>query len=243
MKKMTSGELRSMWLNFFKSKGHAVILSASVIPVLGIFIATIIMRDQIFLLPSQILFINLVTDSFPAFALGLEKAEKNIMSQKPRNTHENLFSGKIGTSILYQSFVQTLIVLLVFVFAVHNFGNATATTMVFIIICLMQIIHSINCKTTESIFSINIFNNPSFNLSFISLLALILSVAFVPFLQTAFGIVSLTKFQWLIVIISSLIIVPLVEICKFFVNSYYDKLEKKNSKSKELTLQNQSNSN
>lgn len=219
------------------------LLSTNAVEVLGIFIATIIMRDQIFLLPSQILFINLVTDSFPAFALGLEKPEKNIMSQRPRNTHENLFSGKIGTSILYQSFVQTLIVLVVFVFAVHNFGNATATTMIFIIICLMQIIHSINCKTTESIFSINIFNNPSFNLSFISLLALILSVALVPFLQTAFGIVALTKLQWLIVILASLSIVPLVEICKFFVNNYYDKLEKKNSKTKELTLQNQSNSN
>lgn len=203
------------------------LLSTNAVEVLGIFIATIIMRDQIFLLPSQILFINLVTDSFPAFALGLEKPEKNIMQRKPRNSHENLFSGKIGTSILYQSFVQTLIVLVVFVFAVHKFGNKVATTMVFIIICLMQIIHSINCKTTESIFSINIFDNPSFNLSFVSLLVLILSVALVPFLQTAFGIVSLSKLQWLIVTLASLSIIPLVEICKFFVNRYYDKVEKK----------------
>lgn len=199
------------------------LLSTNAVEVLGIFVSTIILRDCIFLLPSQILFINLVTDSFPAFALGLEKPEKNIMNQPPRSSKENLFSGKIGTSILYQSVVQTFIVLIVFVFAVHSFGNKTASTMVFIIICLMQIIHSINCKTTNSIFSVNIFNNKSFNLSFIGLLALILSVAFVPFLQTAFGIVPLNSFQWLIVTLASLSIIPLVEICKFFVNRYYQK--------------------
>lgn len=201
------------------------LLSTNAVEVLGIFIATIIMRDSVFLLPSQILFINLVTDSFPAFALGLEKPEKGIMEQPPRKTNQSLFSGKIGTSILYQSFVQTLIVLVVFVFGVHKFGNDVASTMVFIIICLMQIIHAINCKTTQSIFTINIFNNKSFNISFIGLFALIMTVAFVPIFQTAFGIVPLSAFQWLIVTIASISIIPLVEICKLFVNLYYKKQE------------------
>lgn len=197
------------------------LLSTNAVEVLGIFIATIIMRDSVFLLPSQILFINLVTDSFPAFALGLEKPEKGIMQQQPRDAKNSLFSGKIGTSILYQSFVQTLIVLVVFVFAVHNFGNQVASTMVFIIICLMQIIHAINCKTTDSIFTINIFNNKSFNLSFIGLFALIMAVSFTPFLQTAFGIVPLSVQQWFIVCFASISIIPVVEICKLFVNLYY----------------------
>ena len=152
------------------------------------------------------------------------------MDLPPRSSKDNLFSGKIGTSILYQSVVQTFIVLIVFVFSVHSFGNKTASTMVFIIICLMQIIHSINCKTTESIFTINIFNNRSFNISFLGLLALILTVAFVPFLQTAFGIVPLSLYQWIIVILASLSIIPLVEICKFFVNRYYLKHEKHEEK-------------
>ena len=207
------------------------LLSTNAVEVLGIFVSTIVLRDCIFLLPSQILFINLVTDSFPAFALGLEKPEKNIMNLPPRSSKDNLFSGKIGTSILYQSVVQTFIVLIVFVFAVHTFNNKIASTMVFIIICLMQIIHSINCKTTESIFTINIFNNRSFNLSFLGLLALILTVAFVPLLQTAFGIVPLTLYQWIIVILASISIIPLVEICKFFVNRYYLKHDKLSEKS------------
>ena len=197
------------------------LLSTNAVEVLGIFIATIIMRDYVFLLPSQILFINLVTDSFPAFALGLEKPEKNIMNTPPRNPKTTLFSGRVGTGILYQSVVQTLLVLVIFVFAVNKYGNTVATTMVFLIICLMQIIHAVNCKTLESIFTINIFNNLSFNLSFIGLLGLILLVAFVPFLQTAFGIVSLNGTQWLIVALASVSIIPLVELCKLIVNKHY----------------------
>ncbi|MBQ3158211.1 MAG: cation-translocating P-type ATPase, partial [Clostridia bacterium] len=197
------------------------LLSTNAVEVLGIFIATIVMQDYVFLLPSQILFINLVTDSFPAFALGLEKPEKNIMNTPPRNPKNNLFSGRVGTGILYQSVVQTLLVLIVFVIAVNKYGNKVATTMVFLIICLMQIIHAINCKTLESIFTINIFNNLSFNLSFIGLLGLILLVAFVPFLQTAFGIVSLNATQWIIVSLASISIIPLVELCKLIVNKQY----------------------
>ncbi len=199
------------------------LLSTNLVEVLGIFVATIIMRDQIFLSPAQILFINLVTDSFPAFALGLEPPENDIMQKPPRNANENLFSGRVGTSILYQSFVQTLMVLVIFVIGVHLWGNAVASTMVFLIICLMQIIHAVNCKTLESIFTINVFKNKSFNISFLGLFALILLVAFVPILQTAFGITALNGTQWLIVALASLAIIPLVEICKYFVNKWYKK--------------------
>ncbi len=202
------------------------LMSTNAVEVLGIFVATLIMRDSIFLLPSQILFINLVTDSLPAFALGLEKPEKGIMERPPRDPKETIFSGRTGTSILYQSFVQTLLVLVVFVVGVNKWNNAVASTMVFLIICLMQIIHAVNCKTNDSIFKINIFNNLSFNLSFLALFSLIMLVAFVPFLNTAFGIVALNGTQWLIVALASISIIPLVEICKLFVNLYYKRHNK-----------------
>lgn len=202
------------------------LISTNLVEVLGIFVSTLIMSDCTFILPSQILFINLVTDSFPAFALGLEKPEKNILNKPPRNTKDTVFSGRIGTNIIYQALVQTLLVLIVFVCAVHKYGNNVASTMVFLIICFMQLIHAVNCKTLESIFKINIFNNRAFNISFIGLFVLILLVAFVPFLQTAFGIVSLNLTQWLIVCFSSISIIPLVEICKLFVNKYYNKKRK-----------------
>lgn len=199
------------------------LISTNLVEVLGIFVSTIILRNSVFLLPSQILFINLVTDSFPAFALGLEKPEKNIMQKPPRDPKETIFSGRVGMNILIQSFLQTLLVLVIFVFAIKNYGNEVASSMVFLIICLMQILHAVNCKTLGSIFKINIFNNKSFNISFIGLLGLIMAVAFIPFMQTAFGIVSLNEIQWIIVSLASISIIPLVEISKLFVNTYYNK--------------------
>lgn len=199
------------------------LISTNLVEVLGIFVSTIVLRNSIFLLPSQILFINLVTDSFPAFALGLEKTEKDIMLKPPRDPKETIFSGRVGMNILIQSFLQTLLVLVVFVVSIKKYGNETASSMVFLIICLMQIIHAVNCKTNGSIFKINIFNNKSFNISFVGLFALIMAVAFIPFLQTAFGLVSLTATQWIIIAISSISIIPLVEISKLFVNMYYNK--------------------
>ena len=191
------------------------LIGTNLVEVLGIFVSTIIMRDCIFLLPSQILFINLITDSFPAFALGLEKPEKDILNKAPRDINQSIFSGKTGTGILYESFIQTLLVLVIFVYSINKYGNKTASSIVFLIICLMQVIHAINCKTEQSIFKTNIYNNKTFNLCFILLVLLIMLVAFVPFLQTAFGIVALNGTQWLIVILASCSIIPLVELCKF----------------------------
>ena len=104
-----------------------------------------------------------------------------------------------------------------FVFASNKYGNEVATTMSFLTICLMQIIHAINCKTEKSIFKINIFKNKSFNFSFAFLLALILAVYFVPFLASIFSLTTLTAFQWLIIVTVSISIIPLVEIGKIFI--------------------------
>lgn len=190
------------------------LISTNAVEVLGLFIVSILMRDSIFLLPSQILFINLVTDSLPAFALGIEPAEKNIMERPPRNTKEGIFSGETGTAIIYQAFVQTLVVLVLFVWSYHSYGNNIATTMSFLTICLMQILHAVNCKTNRSLLTINIFSNKVFNISFIALLFLILSVGLLPTLQSAFSLVPLNGFQWLIVSCASLSIIPLVELFK-----------------------------
>jgi len=173
--------------------------------------------DAVFLLPTQILFINLVTDSLPAFALGIEPSEKGIMDKPPRDPNKSLLSGKLGTSILYQGFIQSLIVLIMFVCAKCYFGNEVASTMSFLTICLMQIIHAINCKTEKSIFKSNIFKNKFFNFSFLILLAMILCVEFIPFFAGLFNLCPLNGMQWLIVSATSLSIIPLVEIGKLVI--------------------------
>lgn len=208
-------EGRTIYQNI--SKTILFLLSTNMVEVLGIFITSLAIPNAIFLLPVQILFINLVTDSLPAFALGIEPAEPNIMQKQPRNPSKSLLSGWVGTSILYQGFVQSLIVLIMFVVARNSYGDAVATTMSFLTICLMQIIHAINCKTEKSLFKINILKNKFFNLSFIILLGLILTVYFVPFLANIFSLTTISAIQWLIVVLTSISIIPLVEIGKIFI--------------------------
>ncbi|MBQ7579548.1 MAG: cation-translocating P-type ATPase [Clostridia bacterium] len=194
------------------------LISTNAVEVLGIFITTIIMKNAVFLLPSQILFINLITDSLPAFALGLEPPEKDVMTTNPIKAKESIFSGEVGTAIIYQAFVQTLVVLIMFVVTNSVYGNAIASTMVFLTICYMQIIHAINCKTNKSLTKINIFANKSFNISFSILFILITLVGFIPPLQTAFHIIPLNIVQWLIVSFASISIIPLVELCKLILH-------------------------
>ena len=193
------------------------LLSTNIVEVLGIFITSLIMPEAVFLTATQILFINLVTDSLPAFALGVEPPEKNIMDKKPRDSNKSILSGKVGSSIIYQGFIQSLIVLVMFIVSKYKFGDAIASTMSFLTICFMQIIHAINCKTEKSIFKTNIFKNQFFNFSFIVLLFLIIGVYFVPFFASLFDIVTLSSLQWIIVIATSLSIIPLVEIGKCFI--------------------------
>lgn len=199
------------------SKTILFLLSTNLVEVLGIFVTSLIMHESVFLLPTQILFINLVTDSLPAFALGVEPSEKNIMNSPPRDANKSILSGRIGTSIIYQGFIQTLVVLVMFVCASHKFGGEVASTMSFLTICLMQIVHAINCKTEGSIFKINIFKNKFFNFSFLFLLGLILGVYFIPPLAALFSLTTLTLTEWLIVGITSIMIIPAVELGKIFI--------------------------
>ena len=104
-----------------------------------------------------------------------------------------------------------------FVCARHFSGEEVASTMVFLTICLMQIIHAINCKTEGSIFKINILKNKFFNFSFILLFAMILAVYFIPFFANIFGLVSISAVEWLIVAGVSISIIPLVEIGKIII--------------------------
>ncbi len=195
------------------------LLSTNIVEVLGIFVTSLLLHDSVFLLPTQILFINLVTDSLPAFALGLEGAEKDIMNKPPRDSSKSILSGVTGSSIIYQGFIQTLVVLVMFVFAKNTYGNATASTMSFMTICLMQIIHAINCKTERSIFKINIFKNKFFNFSFVLLFSLILAVYFIPPLAALFSLTTLNLIEWLWVGLTSIAIIPAVELGKLLIKN------------------------
>ncbi len=198
-------------------KALQFLISTNCVEVFGMLLSLLIFPKYTFLLPAQMLFINLVTDSLPAFALGMEKVEPSVMKSPPRNSHAGLFGGVVGKAIIYQSILQTAIVMIVFIVGVFCYNPSVASTMVFFTIIFMQLLHSVNCKSNSSILKKNLLDNKTFNLCFILTLALNLMVACTPFMYTLFSLQFLNFSQWLIVIIASIIIIPCCELFKVII--------------------------
>ncbi len=199
-------------------KALQFLISTNCVEVFGMLLALVFFPKYTFLLPAQMLFINLVTDSLPAFALGMERVEKEVMLSPPRNSKAGLFAGKVGVAIIYQSILQTAIVMIVFLVGAKCYSPAIASTMVFFTIIFMQLLHSLNCKTNNSIFEKNWFDNKTFNICFVITLLMNLIVACVPFMYTLFNLEFLNFSQWLVVIIASIIIIPSCELIKLIIN-------------------------
>lgn len=212
-------EGRKIYTNI--SKAVQFLFSANIAEVLCLFIATIIIssivgQNIVFLTPVMILWVNLITDTLPALALGVEKAEKNIMDNPPRKRGNSLFAGKTGKDIIIQGLFQTALCMTSFCVGYFAYGNHSAgSTMVFITLSFIQLFHSYNLRSASgTIFHKDIFSNKLLNLSFIIGTVLVLAVALIPGLNTWFGASALTWQQWLIALGSALAIIPLVEIQK-----------------------------
>lgn len=196
------------------------LLSTNAVEVFTLFMTSLFLPNFTFLLPSQLLFINFITDSLPAISLGLEPAEKDIMSQPPRDAGTNIISISIWIKILYQAALQIILVMSIYCIGLNAYGPKVASTLAFFCINIMQLLHAINLKTSNSIFKTNIFRNKLFNISFVLAMGLIALVAFVPSLCSAFGLAVLNAHQWMLVLCFSFAIIPLVELAKFIVKKF-----------------------
>lgn len=205
-------------------KALQFLISTNCVEVFGMLISLMFFPKYTFLLPAQMLFINLVTDSLPALALGVEKVEKEAMASPPRNSNSGLFGGVVLKAIIYQSILQTVIALVVFVIGVYCYNPIVASSMVFFTIIFMQLLHSVNCKTNASIFNKNLFNNKTFNVCFIITLILNLSVACIPQMYTIFNLQFLNFSQWIVVFIASILIIPCCELFKVIVTPQNKKI-------------------
>ncbi len=195
------------------------LLSANICEVLCLFIVTVLFSilgqgaADSFLYPIQILWINLVTDSLPALALGMEEGNDDIMNNPPRKSDDNLFAGHLGINIVYQGILQTIVVLAVFLGA--QFGgweHEVAASMAFITLCLIQLFHCFNSKSlTGTIFHKDIFKNKFMLLAFGIGCVLTVGVALIPGLNTVFHVVDLNWIQWLVAVLAAASIIPLVE--------------------------------
>lgn len=208
------------------------LLSANLGEVLTLFIATMLAWDT--LLPVHLLWINLVTDTFPAIALGVEPAERDVMGHVPRGKKSNFFSGGVLGSVVYQGIVQGGLTLFVYKMAIefpaHTAANmpdlsaqalsqlqhGDALTMTFATLGLIQLFHAFNVKSIyQSIFKVGLFRNKSFNWAILISFVLLASTILIPGFNSLFSVTSLDAYQWGIVLGTSFAIVPIVELVKF----------------------------
>ncbi|CAD0130399.1 calcium-translocating P-type ATPase, PMCA-type [Streptococcus thermophilus] len=211
-------EGRKVFSNIQKSIQY--LLSANMAEVFIIFFATLFGWDV--LQPVHLLWINLVTDTLPAIALGVEPAEPGIMTHKPRGRQSNFFDGGVFGAIMYQGVFQTILVLAVYgwglVFPEHHTQaeiHADALTMAYATLGLIQLLHAFNVKSVyQSVFKVGLFRNKTFNWAIPVAFILLMATIVVPGFNSLFHVSHLSFTQWLAVIVGSFLIVVLVEIVK-----------------------------
>ena len=211
------GEGRRIYDNI--RKAIQFLLASNLSEVLAIFFATLI-GFTIFQ-PVQLLWINLITDCFPALALGMEKPEPNVMKRKPRDSKEGIFAGGLGFAVFYQGVLVTLITLVSYFvghwFETGNFeitDSIHGTTMAFLTLAMCEVFHSFNMRSMHgSIFSLKGQNKWLWGAGVLSLL-LTSVVVLIPGVAGLFGMVAIGWEEYLIAMALGFSIIPIVEIAK-----------------------------
>ena len=204
-------EGRKIYSNIRKS--IQFLLSSNLGEVVTLFIAT--MLNWTILFPIHILWVNLVTDTLPALALGMEGAEKDVMKQKPRKSKSSFFSDGVGVSIIYQGLFKGLLTLAVFYIGIRFYTQEIAVTMAFATLGLIQLTHSLNVRSnTKSLLKLGLFTNMYLIGAIVIAAILQVSVIIIPGLNDIFRVQHLELAQWGIVLAASLAIIPVVEVAK-----------------------------
>ena len=202
-------------------KAIQFLLSSNMSEVLGIFIATLF--GFTLLEPVHLLWINLVTDCFPALALGLEAAEADVMRRRPRSSKDGIFAGGVGIDVAYQGLTVSFLTLAAYFIGhfmeagVWEIANSPdGMTMAFLTMSMAEIFHSFNMRSQRgSIFKLNTHNKALW-LAAIASLVLTTTVLYVPFLSNAFGFEHISLAEYAVALLLAVIIIPIVEIVKFF---------------------------
>lgn len=204
-------EGRKIYTNILKCIQY--LLSCNIGELLLIFIATLLNFNAP-LLPIHILWINLVTDSLPALALGIDPISKGIMDKKPRKANEDIFTKGLIMRIIYQGAMIGLLSLTAFIIG-NGWSVEVAETMTFATLAFTQIVHGLNVRSNEeSIFSIGIFSNKYYLGAGLISIVLQILVLNIPVLMNLFKVVPLNSTQALIVMTLSLIPIAVVEVLK-----------------------------
>ena len=219
------GEGRRIYDNI--RKAIQFLLASNMSEVLGVFFATIL--GFTLLNPVHLLFINLVTDCFPALALGLERAEPDTMKRAPRDSKDGIFSGGLGFDVAYQGILVTIITIASYIighsmqvghFAIPKGISEHGMTMAFLTMSMCEIFHSFNMRSQrKSIFSLK-GHNAVLWAAMIGSLILTTVVLEVPVIAKAFGFTPIDWTEYGIAMALAIIVIPIVEIVKLIQRSF-----------------------
>ena len=200
-------------------KAIQFLLASNLAEVLSIFFATLI--GFTILEPVHLLWINLITDCFPALALGMEKSEADIMKRKPRDPKEGIFAGGMGFDVFFQGAIVTVLVMTSYIIGHYvesgawEFVNSPdGTTMAFLTLSMVEICHSLNMRSRRgSIFSMKTSNKFLYGAMIVSLV-LTTMVIEVPFLANAFDFTPIDLHEYAIALGLAILIIPIMEVVK-----------------------------
>ena len=208
-------EGRGIYANIRKAIHY--LLSCNVGEIITIFVATVLDFGQMPLVPVQLLWLNLVTDSLPALALGVEPVEEGVMERAPREAGESLFSRAFALRLAWQGLIVGGLTLTAYflgraVIPVEGLADQTANTMAFATLTLSQLFHAYDVRSErQSLFSVGVLSNPAMNRAFLVGLAMQLGVLLLPPMQQIFSVIGLGMIQWAAV--AALAVAPVV-ICE-----------------------------
>lgn len=178
----------------------------------------------------HLLFINLLTDSLPAIAIGMEKSKKDVLRDKPRDSKESILTKDFITDICLQGLLIGIFTMASYHIGLATGSNGLAMTMAFSTLCLARLFHGFNCRGRKSIFSLGVFSNKFSWIAFITGVVLVNLVLLVPGLQNLFEITPLTTNELLLIHLFAFIPTLIIQIVKII----RDVIESKN----EVTLEN-----
>ena len=210
-------EGRRIYDNIRKAIGF--LLASNLAEVLAIFFATLL--GFTILEPVHLLWINLITDCFPALALGMEQSEPDIMRRQPRNTKDGIFSGGLGIDVFLQGLIVTLLTLAAY-FTGHFIESGVweitnshdGVTMAFLTLSMVEICHSFNMRSRrKSVFSLKQHNKWLWGAMALSLV-LTTAVIYVPFLSGAFGFAHISLMEYAVALGLAVSIIPIMELVK-----------------------------
>ena len=202
-------------------KAIQFLLASNMSEVLGVFCATLL--GFTLLNPVHLLFINLITDCFPALALGMEQGEADIMKRKPRNSKDGIFAGGLGFDIAYQGLLISIITLASYIighcmevgyFEMPRGVSDDGMTMAFLTMSMCEIFHSFNMRSQrKSVFTLHTHNKVLWG-AMLGSLVLTTVVLEVPFVADLFGFTPVDLNEYLVALVLAFLVIPIVEIVK-----------------------------